>query len=106
MAKIVGFGSSDGGCGCSKPIPALGLAPDGLGLSPDGLGGVPPLAQSPTGNSFFDALLGAGLGAAFAETKKQRLAYAAAGALAVGLAGTVGIVGAVGLKLFTSRNKG
>lgn len=105
MAKIVGFGSSDGGCGCSKPVPALGLAPDGLGLSPDGLGNVPPLAQSPTGNSFFDALIGAGLGAALADSKKQRLTYAAAGAVAVGLAGTLGIVGAVGLKLFSGRSR-
>ena len=106
MSKIIGFGSTDkAGCGCAgrKPIPALGLSPDGLGLSPDGLGATPPLASSPTGSTFVDALVGAGLGYAFAETKKQRMTYAIAGAAAVGLAGTVGIMGAIALKIFADR---
>lgn len=103
MSKIVGFGSSDCGCSSRKAVPALGLSPDGLGLSPDGLGEVPPLAQSPTGNSFLDALLGAGLGYALAPEGKQRAMYAVAGGAAVGLAGTVGIMGAIAMKIFVGR---
>lgn len=108
MSKIIGFGSTDsGGCGCSgRSMSGLGLSPDGLGISPDGLGNTAaPLGSSVVGNWFFDALLGAGLGYALAPSKRQGMVYAGAGAAAVGLGGTAGIVAAVAGALLVGKNK-
>lgn len=116
MSKIIGLGATERGCGCAaKKTPlgglgafgtspdGLGLSPDGLGASPDGLGDAPPLAVSPLGNWFLDGLLGAGLGYAMAPSRSNRLAYAGAGAVAVGFAGTAGIIAGVVVKILTDE---
>jgi hypothetical protein len=114
-----------GGCGCGKIeslgsysgfVPgstgAFGLNPDGLGqgpqwaaagvdLSPDGLGAID--FGSVTGHPIFDAALVAGLGYFIAPSPKERNMWAAAGAAAGGLMGTVGLIAIVGFAMYSRK---
>jgi hypothetical protein len=118
-----------GGCGCSGKIESLGsysgfvpgstsgfgLNPDGLGeaawqpqwaaagvgLSPDGLGAID--FGSVTGNQFFDAAVVAGIGYFVSPSDKDRKMWAAAGAAAGGLLGTVGLIAIVGFAMYSRK---
>ena len=102
------YGSTKtGGCGCSG-IQHIGrVAPAGLGASPDGVGAYsgPPLFGSVSGNVFGDALIGAVV-AYFAHPKGgDPKRWAALGGAVVALAGTVGLIGVVGMAVW-SHGKG
>jgi hypothetical protein len=73
----------------------------GLGLSPDGLGAID--FGSVTGHPIFDAALVAGLGYFIAPSPKERNMWAAAGAAAGGLMGTVGLIAIVGFAMYSRK---
>jgi hypothetical protein len=59
-----------------------------------------------TGNSIADALIGAAVGYAAAPKGDRAIVYAAAGAAAMGFAGTIGLVGVLALGLYEAQRKG
>ncbi len=104
LAPYAGLGASEG-CGCSGK--GLGVSPDGLGVSPDGLGATnepPILGGKVTGNTFFDAVLGAAVGYSVSPSKNQAVKWAVGGAGAVGLFGLPGLIGIVALKMVNKKS--
>jgi hypothetical protein len=89
VPALSGFG---GGCGCTQGV---GGSPDGLG---QGLG--EPLLCAGTGSTLMDAVLGGVVGWLAAPRKEGAPMWAAAGAGAAALAGTLGIVGVAGTALY------
>lgn len=79
--------------------------PDGLGTNPDGLGDCSPLFRSITGQPMIDALLGAGIGFFLSPVHdtKERAIWAASAAAATSLAGTLGLIAAVGAAVYVRR---
>jgi hypothetical protein len=66
---------------------------DMSGTEPDGLGDAPPLLASPTGHRLIDVLIGGGLGWILGPKKDTKPLWAAGGAVAALLTGTLGIIG-------------
>jgi len=93
-----------GGCGCSGIRSVGHVNPDGLGVSPDGLGGDgPALFASVTGNALLDGVLGGALGWFMSPNPNDRVVWAAGGAAAAALAGTLGIVASVGAAIYVRK---
>lgn len=68
------------------------------------LGDTAPLFSSTTGNTVVDAALGAAVGYAVGS-KEDKLKWAALGGVAVGIAGTFGLVGIVAAGLYLSSQR-
>lgn len=85
-----------GGCPCAGPGPCEcpGLGVDGEPV---------PLFQSISGNRWLDAAIGALVGFVGAPTVGDRPRFAAAGAVASGLFGTVGLVGTLAVEVDAAR---
>jgi hypothetical protein len=70
-------------------------------VNPEGLGAID--FGSVTGHAFLDAALVAGLGYFIAPSPKERNMWAAAGAAAGGLMGTVGLIAIVGFAMYSRK---
>lgn len=66
----------------------------------DGLGD---LSQSFTGNNVIDAVIGALVGYAGAPSQKEAFFYAAAGGIAAGFLGTLGLTALIGVELYQTQ---
>lgn len=79
------------------------MVPGGY-VGTSGLGAdTPALLGSATGSVLLDAVIGAGIGFAMAERKQDRLLWAGGGAVAALLAGTVGLMGVVGVGMYVRK---
>jgi hypothetical protein len=92
-----------GGCGCTGIRSVGRVDPAGLGVNPDGLGEGPALFASVTGSPVLDALLGGALGYFIAPAPHERTLWAAGGATAAALAGTLGVVASVGAAIYVRK---
>jgi len=95
--------SGFGGCGCTGIRSVGRVDPAGLGVNPDGLGEGPALFASVTGSPVLDALLGGALGWFIAPAPHERMLWAAGGATAAALAGTLGVVASVGAAIYVRK---
>jgi hypothetical protein len=89
------------GVGAWQPM----WAAAGVGAGPDGLGAIggPALLGSVTGNVALDAAAVGAIGYFVAPNDKDRKFWAAAGAAAGLLAGTLGLIGLIGFAVYQRR---
>ena len=91
----------------TQPMPSYEYQPRPYTRMPflgvEGLGG---MAPSITGNTAADAVIGTLVGYLGAPSREQALVYAIAGALAAGFAGSLGLIGLLGVALYQSQQKG
>lgn len=61
------------------------------------------LTASTTGSMVLDAVIGAGVGYSIAQQSSDRTAWAIGGAIVMGLAGTLGLIGLVGTAVYARK---